>query len=501
MDFDLLSDDPLKVEAQLLAFGVFEADVTGQRSVDAVDRALDGLVTRVAAEEGFRGKQDQSLLLHTHDRLPASRLLLVGLGSRDAFDLPNLRGYGARVVAAARSHRCARAAALVPPVDATAQERAVQHLVEGAILGGYRFDRYISDEERKREEPVAFTVLCEPGAVGVEPVAVARGELAAAAVGRARDLVNEPAGALTPERLAEAARAIARDAGLTCTVLGPAECAREGMGLFLAVAQGSAQEPRFIHLTYRPRGKARPARRYVLVGKGVTFDSGGLSLKPTSGMLDMKMDMAGAAAVLGVMSALPALGISAEVHGIVAAAENMVSGSSYKLGDVITGKGGKSVEIHNTDAEGRLTLADALAYAVALEPDEIIDLATLTGACMVALGPHMAGVMGSDLALVERFLGAARRAGEEMWSLPLPARLKEMLKSEIADLKNVGERWGGALTAGLFLQEFVGETPWLHVDIAGPAHASKAWGHIPKGGTGFGVATVMEYLQSREQQG
>jgi leucyl aminopeptidase len=214
-------------------------------------------------------------------------------------------------------------------------------------------------------------------------------------------------------------------------------------------------------------------------------------------MLDMKGDMSGAAVVLGAISALSSLGVQAEVHAIIAATENMISGSAYKLGDVITGMNGKSVEIVNTDAEGRLTLADALAYAEKLKPDELLDVATLTGACMVALGPHMAGIMGNDRALVERLIATARRVGEDVWGLPLPTKLRQQLKTPMADMKNCGERWGGALTAGLFLKEFV-TMPWVHMDIAGPALADKADGHISKGGTGFGVSTLIEYVSSRD---
>lgn len=291
---------------------------------------------------------------------------------------------------------------------------------------------------------------------------------------------------------------MARDRELECRVLGPREIERQKMRLLLAVARGSAEEPRFIHLIYRPKGKDKGVKRHVLVGKGVTFDSGGLSLKPSASMTDMKCDMAGAAAVLGTLSAAGELGLKCEVHGLIGATENMLSGTSYKLGDVVTGMAGRSVEVVNTDAEGRLTLADALAYAVKLKPDSMVDLATLTGACMVALGPDVAGVMGNDVSLVEHFVAAARRAGEEVWRLPMPRRLKAQLESPVADLKNAGERWGGALTAGLFLKEFVGDVPWVHVDIAGPAYAEKAWGHIPRGGTGFGVPTLLEYLGSRD---
>jgi leucyl aminopeptidase len=265
------------------------------------------------------------------------------------------------------------------------------------------------------------------------------------------------------------------------------------MGLYLAVAQGSVEEPRFIHLAWKPSGPAR--RRVVLVGKGVTFDSGGLSLKTNEGMLDMKTDMAGAAAALAATVAVGEEQLPIEVHALAACTENMPSGSSYKLGDVLTSMAGKTVEINNTDAEGRLTLADALTFGLRLEPDVIIDLATLTGACVVALGPHIAGVMSNDEALAREWLGAASAAGEDMWRMPLPPRLVEQLKSEVADMRNTGERWGGALTAGLFLKEFVGDKPWVHVDLAGPSSADKENAHVSKGGTGFGVATLLAFLR------
>jgi leucyl aminopeptidase len=266
------------------------------------------------------------------------------------------------------------------------------------------------------------------------------------------------------------------------------------MGMYLAVAQGSDEEPRFIHLSYKPAGAKR---RVALIGKGVTFDSGGLSLKPSQSMEDMKIDMSGAAAVLSAIAALAQLKAPVEVHAIAACTENMPSGKAYKLGDVLRSMAGKTVEINNTDAEGRLTLGDAITYAKQLEPDEVFDFATLTGACMVALGPHTAGVMTNAAAVSERWLAAAKGAGEDMWPLPLPERLKDQLKSDIADMKNTGERWGGALTAGLFLKEFAGDTPWVHVDLAGPASADKENGATAKGGTGFAVATICEYLAPR----
>lgn len=264
------------------------------------------------------------------------------------------------------------------------------------------------------------------------------------------------------------------------------------MGMYLGVAQGSEEPPKFIHLKYTPKGEAKG--RVCLVGKGVTFDSGGYSLKPTEGMLGMKLDMSGAAAVIGAFQGAVELGVDVELHAITAAAENMVSGGAYRLGDVLRASNGKTVEINNTDAEGRLTLGDALIYATALEPDYVVDFATLTGACLVALGPQISGMMTDDEALADAWLGAAERAGERTWRLPLPEHLMYMLDSKIADLRNTGERWGGALTAGLFLKQFVGEARWMHVDIAGPAMCNKPFDVNVEGGTGVPVATILELL-------
>ncbi len=346
----------------------------------------------------------------------------------------------------------------------------------------------------KRAEPprLARATVCGPAAIaeGFE-----HGRIVAEGIVRARDLGNGPAERVTPEHLADVARTIAKthaDRGVEVEILDREACRALGMGLFLAVAKGSDIPPRFIHLSYRPAGAAR---RIVLVGKGVTFDSGGYSLKPTDAMLDMKMDMCGAAAVLGAFEAAVRLGLPIELHALVAATENMIGGHAYRLGDVYRGLDGTTVEINNTDAEGRLTLADAIAYGRRLEPDAIVDLATLTGACMVALGPRIAGLLSPDDALAERILEAAEAAGERLWRLPLPKDLEDQLESRIADCKNTGERWGGALTAGLFLARFARDTPWAHLDIAGPAMASKPWGASGEGATGFGVATVVTLLE------
>jgi leucyl aminopeptidase len=309
-----------------------------------------------------------------------------------------------------------------------------------------------------------------------------------------RDLVNEPANVLNPVEFAARARAVAKDAGLECKVLDRAALRKKGMRLILAVGQGSSNEPRFVHLVHKPADPS--GKKIALVGKGVTFDSGGLCLKPGKPMAEMKTDMAGAAVVLATMAALPRLGVTAEVHGLIPLAENAINGQAYRPSDVFESYSGITVEVMNTDAEGRLLLADALAYAEELGPDEIVDHATLTGACVVALGSHRAGLMGTDDGMCDRYIAAAGRAGELMWRLPLAGELVNELKSDVADVKNIGGRYGGAITAGLFLKRFVGKTPWIHLDIAGPARAEKNAPLARRGGTGFGVLTCLSYLES-----
>jgi leucyl aminopeptidase len=492
------------LRSDFLCLGLFEEKLDEVTLFRDLDRHLDGQLSRLATEEKFKGKEEDRLLLHTLGKLPFPRILLLGLGKREVFQVPDSMRFAARSVRAARKTTARVIALAIPPIDSAAQERAVHFLTLGALLGAYRFEHYQTKDSRSPDQ-LEQLVLLSSDAPLVTPhlgplrLSAARGELVASAVRFARDLVNEPASVLTPTKLAELAVALAEEEGLSSKVLGAKECDKAKLRLLGAVARGSVEEPRFIHLAYKPRQGSRSKRKVALVGKGITFDAGGLSLKPSSSMEDMKTDMAGAAVLLGVARVIQKLALRTEVHFLIPACENMPSGSAFKLGDVYLSLGGKSVEITNCDAEGRLILADALAYALKLDPDEVIDLATLTGACVVALGPHTAGVMGNDRAMIERLLAAARRVGEEVWPLPLPERLKEQLKSPVADLKNSGERWGGALTAGLFLKEFVGDTPWAHLDIAGPSSADKEWGHITKGGTGFGVATILEYLKERDE--
>ena len=494
MKVDIVAKRLEEVPADALIVGLYVGETKLPERLARLDRAAQGQLKRVLDAEKFSGKAGHV----THAHADGRRIVVAGLGARTETTSEVLRRAAAAGVRRARDLGARTVAVEVLGDRLTARQRA-QAVVEGAILGTYHFDRY---KREKADKTVDELRLVEPDARRAREArdGMRRGESFALATSFARDLINAPANELHPTDLARAATELGKESRLDVKVYDAAECRKMGMGAFLGVAAGSEQPPKFIHVTYSPSGRpaaGRKRKKVVLIGKGITFDSGGLDLKPPDGMLRMKYDMAGAAAVLGIMGALPQLRSPVEVHGLIAATENMPSGTALRPGDVLRAMNGTTIEVGNTDAEGRLTLADALSYAAArVKPDEVIDLATLTGACVVALGPHIAGVMGNDDPLTARWLQAAKEAGEEMWHLPLPPRLVEQLKSEIADLKNTAERWGGALTAGLFLKEFLDATPWVHVDLAGPASTDKELGHVGKGGTGFGVATILQFVRS-----
>jgi len=380
----------------------------------------------------------------------------------------------------------------------------VRALAEGASLGAYSFDKYKREKKPLKLSRVQILARDERTARRGGEAKARSGLAEAARLGTrlaeatclARDLVNEPAGRVTPGELATTARAVARERGLQVEVLGLPQIRKLNMNLFLGVAQGSAEEPRLVRLSYVPRGK-KAGKPVALVGKAITFDSGGLSLKTAQGMEDMKTDMAGAAAVIAAMSLVPDIAPPFPVHGYFGACENLPSGTAYKPGDVLVGRNGVSVEVLNTDAEGRLVLGDVLAWAAEDQPAAIVDLATLTGAILVALGPWTAGLFSNDEALAGEVQAAARSAGESVWRMPLPPEMEELIKSPIADLKNTGGRHGGSINAALFLQHFVGETPWVHLDIAGPSSLDKERGYNPRGGTGAGVRLIAEWLRAR----
>jgi leucyl aminopeptidase len=494
--FALLSGAPTRTRADVLVLFASEASKPNE-VVAAVDQALDGQLLRAAREEGFRGKAEQTFVFQTHGRLPAGRVVLAGLGPAGRFDAEVLRQAAGRGVKTAQKLRGSTVVMALPELDPAVGVRAV---AEGAALGAYRFDRYRTDGQDERVPLRSVRLLLSNGLARSSRLerALAEGVRVSGATNFARTLVNEPAAHLTPQALAEAAETVGKARGLQVRVSGPRELRKLRMGMFAAVGQGSENGPRLIELSYRPRRAAESKRPPVaLVGKAITFDSGGLSLKTADGMMDMKTDMAGSAAVLGAMEVVAELAPPFPVQAFLGAAENMPSGTAYRPGDVLVSRLGKTVEVTNTDAEGRLVLGDVLAYAVERKPSAVIDLATLTGACVVALGNWMGGAFSNDDTLAEEVLAAARRAGESFWRMPLVDLQKETLRSEIADMKNVGERWGGAITAAVFLREFVGETPWVHLDIAGPSQAPRERGYQGKGATGMGVRTLAEFLWAR----
>lgn len=433
----------------------------------------------------FKSGAGQLLMLPGAGRWVA----LVGVGDQSG---DSWRQAGAALASFAGEQHCSSIA-----IDGERlQTSSARQLIEGAMLGAYQFDKYINEANRADHaalgELVIFGVTADDKRELLEQ-ALATGQRSAEAVIFARDIANEPPAVCTPEFLAEQARQLSETFGFSCTVLDEHELKAQGFNLICAVGQGSVNPPRLIHMQYLPSGAVN--KRIALVGKGVTYDSGGYSMKPSDYQINMHLDMGGAAAVLGAAYAIGSTGPKGvAVDFIIPTAENLVARDAFKVMDIIRGYSGTTVEIHNTDAEGRLLLADAIAYAEEQEPDVILDLATLTGACVVGLGQETAGVFGTDRATTAGFLDAAGRAAESVWELPLVERIESQLKSSVADVKNIGGRWGGAISAALFLRKFVDSTPWVHVDLAGPAMTDEAWSWINKGGTGFGVLALHEWI-------
>jgi leucyl aminopeptidase len=496
-----------EIACGLLALPVFEEDLRdgGPLALKELDAALDGALLGAAKAEHFKAEAEQQLLLPTLGRGKAERVLLLGMGKRGAAAVrwPAEGFEPLRVAAgvAARAAIRARVRSLTVAVPVTLAEAgpAARAAVEGAHLGFYTFRAYKKAAEPLAGVPPTLALALPPGADRDPDVveAMRLGDAIAHAVNWARGLVNLGPADCTPTRLAEEARALARDAGLRCEVQGPRQLESLKMGMFLGVARGSAEPPRLVKVSWIPKGTGARRPPLVLVGKALTFDSGGLSLKPADSMPTMHTDMAGAAAVLGAMKVVAALRPPFPVHAVFGACENMPGGRAYKPSDVLRAFDGKTVEIMNTDAEGRLVLGDLLAWASrTLRPAAMVDVATLTGACMVALGMTTAGLFGPDGPVVDAVGAAARAAGEEAWRMPLTESVKEALKSDRADLKNLGDRMGGAIAAAHFLHAFAGDTPWAHLDIAGPSHSPKEYGYVLKGGTGYGVRTLVELVRA-----
>ena len=478
---------PARARVDLLAVGLH----AGRKPGPGSDLLTKGSAALLEAS-GFTGEVGQTAVVAV-EGVAARAVVVVGLGDKGKLDADGMRRVGAAIARQAKRAKTVATTVLdIVPRGLDAGD-AAQAFAEGVVLGGYQFLKFKSDP--KRSTLASVVVL---GGSAKVAAGLAAGATVAGAVCAARDLVNEPAGTQSPAQFAAEAQRVARRSGLKCTVFSGPQLERLRLAGTIAVGQGSSRSPRFVKLEYAPRG-ARHTLGFV--GKGVVFDSGGLSLKPSNGMEQMKTDMSGAAAVVSAMSVLAALDVRTRVVGYIPLVENMPSGTAYRLGDVIRYRNDKTVEVMNTDAEGRLILADALALAAADGVDAMIDLATLTGACMVALGNQIAGLMGNHEGWVGQVRACADRVGEKVWPLPLPKEYRRLLDSEIADMKNIGGPHGGALTAGLFLQEFAGDVPWAHLDIAGPSRAEADNGFVARGGTGVGVRTLIELASGFRKPG
>ena len=479
--------------SDVLALPWFEEAKRQPAFTTSTDQAMDGLLTEVVAEEKFEGKMGQSLFVRPAGGSRVKRVLLVGCGKEKKMDAERVRCAAAHILDAVKTREIKVLTLPLFQLEGMTAREVAQAMVEGLHLAAYTFGRY--KKEKKDHPPKTVTILVQDArAERLTQEGVEQGSLFARATISARDLTNTPGLHMSPADLVMAARAVVRP-GIRIRVYDKEQLKKMKAGGILAVSQGSDHDPFLVHLVYRPKGKAK--KRVALVGKAITFDSGGLSLKPPEGMMTMKIDMSGAADVLGVFSVLPDLSPDVEVHGIFGACENMPSGKAIRPGDVVKLMNGKTLEILNTDAEGRVTLADTLTYATKQKPDYIIDLATLTGACVVALGEEITGLMSNRPELAQKVLMAAARAGEKMWELPLEERYRQDIKSEVADYKNIAGRYGGALTAGLLLEEFVNKIPWVHLYIAGPSFAEKPLNpYTRRGATGHGVRTLLEFLKS-----
>lgn len=485
----ITSSDPLSTATDILVVGVPEGAKLEEGILAQLASALGPVVARTLKRDEFTGKRDQVADFQTNDAAKPSRVVLMGLGKGPLADV-DVRLLAAKAARLALSSKASSLAVVLP--DVAGAERAS---AEGAVLGSYRFTRYLTGDRLPKVELQKVTLLTGGKVSKAQRDAVALGEKIGGAVCIARDLINEPPNELYPEKLAAEASRICKENGLQCQIFDMKALQKKGMKLIVAVGQGSARSPHFVHMTYRP-AKGAAKKKLVFVGKGLTFDTGGICIKPAPGMEEMKGDMGGAANIIALMAAVAALKPQVEVHGLIGCAENMPDGLAYRPGDVFGSLDGKTVEIINTDAEGRLVLADCLAYGRDLKPDFMLDNATLTGACVVALGATMSGFYTNKDELADRMRKASKEAGESMWHMPLIDELREGLKSDWADLKHTADRWGGSITAALFLREFVGETPWVHVDIAGPSMANKPYNVFAKGGTGHGVLTYLKLIDS-----
>jgi leucyl aminopeptidase len=458
-----------------------------------LNQQVSGLLQDLIDEADFTGKDGTTAVIRVGKTTPIKKLGLVGLGKVNRLTLDSLRRAAAAAARLAKQEKCT-SLGLSTPIWNSNAALTTQTLTEGVTLALHTDSRFKS--EQNGDSPTELAEVHLLNMVGQEAAIQKAGAICEGVI-LARELVSAPPNVVTPESMAQTARDIATTYGMELEILGREQCEALGMGAYLGVAQASDMPPKFIHLTYRPA--ATPRCKLAIIGKGLTFDSGGLNIKGVgSGIEMMKIDMGGAAATFGAAKAIGALQPAVEVHFISAATENMISGNALRPGDILTASNGKTIEVNNTDAEGRLTLADALVFAEKLGVDAMVDLATLTGACIVALGDDIAGLFSENDDLAAALAAAADSTGEKFWRLPMEEKYFEGLKSVVADMKNTGPRPGGSITAALFLKQFVNETPWAHLDVAGPVWTEKEYGYNNPGGTGFGVRTLVQWILATE---
>lgn len=494
MDIKVSIGDIVKQKVEAIIVNLFEGVDQPGGATGAVDREMGGLISDLMASGEIRGKEGEVTILHTKGKIAPERVLVIGLGKQSAFDINAIRAAGALACQTLKRIGVQKAATIIHGAGAGSIdiENAIQALVEGSLLGLYEFRNYMTVPADRKEPAELDIVELSGDKKDMLEGGVRRGVVFAEAVKLVRDMGNEPANIMTPSRMAEIATDVSKRHGLLITIMDKVKMTELGMGGILGVSQGSHQEPKLIIMEYR--GDSTSKESVGLVGKGITFDSGGISIKPGEGMKDMKGDMAGGAAVIAVIEAIATLKPKINVIGIVPATENMPDGSALKPGDVIKAMNGKTIEIINTDAEGRLILADALCYGVKMGLTPLIDVATLTGACRIALGDICTGAFTNDQKLLNDIIGVTAKSGEYIWQMPMFPEYRNQIKSDVADVQNVGNKLAGAITAAKFLEEFVEKTPWVHLDIAGTSIPEKPGPFAAKGATGVMVRTLAAFL-------
>jgi len=496
MEIKTIAGDITKIKADAIIVNFFEGMERLDGDIAVVDKALDGAISQLISQGEIKGKLNEITIVHSLGKLPTARVVVAGLGKQSELSPNKVRGAVAETCRWLRQKGIGNIATTAQGagINDIGLEDAAQVVTEGALLGLYSFRRHKTKEDDKLGEIKQLLIVGSDEAKPRLEESSSKGKVLAEATNLARNMVNEPANYMTPNHMAEMAMRLAESHGLEASVLEQEQMAKLGMGALLGVAQGSRQPPKFIVLNYKGGDSAKI--NVALVGKGITFDSGGISIKSSEGLAEMKGDMAGGAAVMAAINAIAQLKPKINVTAIIPATENLPSGNALKPGDILTAMNGKTIEIITTDAEGRLILADALAYAKKFGAKFIVDVATLTGACRVALGDVCSGAFGNNQQLVDMMIAAGNEAGELIWQMPMYDEYKEQNKSDVADIKNVGGRYGGAITAAKFLAEFINDTPWVHLDIAGTSLSEKERGYLVKGATGVPVRTLVNLVLS-----